>query len=156
MSLGITCVLYYNTGTFGSPTWVAVTNVSDVTVSGSWNSGDGSTRASRVMKEGRTQLPLQISGKMRADKSTPYVAFRTAYLASGTSAIIDIMALDGPNDTNGSDGVRFEGEVHDWSRSEGLGDVVFRDFTVKPTIFSSNAVQSVVVASGAPVFTTIA
>lgn len=154
--LGIDCVLYYNTGTFGSPTWVEVSNVSDVQVSGAWNSGDGSTRATRVMKEGRTQLPLSITGKMLADKGTPYVAFRTAYLAVGASGIIDILCLDGPSDSNGSDGVRFEAEVHDWSRSEGLGDLVFRDFMLKPSIFGSNAVQSVVVSAGSPVYTTIA
>lgn len=154
--LGIDCVLYYNSGTFGSPTWVECDMVSDVQVSAAWNSGDGSTRATRVVKEGRTQLPLSISGKMIADKSTAYVAFRTAFLAAGSSGIIDIMCLDAPSTSNGADGFRFEAEVHDWSRSEGLGDVVFRDFVLKPSIFGSNAVQSVVVASGAPVFTTIA
>lgn len=154
--LGIDCAFYYNTGTFGSPTWVELTNVSDITVGGSWESGDGSTRASRVKKEGRTQLPLQISGRMLADKSTGYVAFRTAYYAAGSTGVIDVMCLDSPSDSNGADGFRFEAEVHDWSRVEGLGDVVFRDFTLKPTIFGSNAIQSVVVSSGAPVFTTLA
>lgn len=154
--LGIDCALYYNTGTFGSPTWVELTNVSDVSVGGSWQSGDGSTRATRVVKEGRTRLPLQVSGKMLADKSTGYVAMRTAYLAAGTSAIIDVMCLDAPNDSNGADGVRFEAEVHDFSRDESLDNVVYRDFVLKPTIFGTNAIQSVVVTTGAPVFTTIA
>lgn len=154
--LGIDCVLYYNSGTFGSPTWVELSNVLDVQVGGAWNSGDGSSRATRVIKEGRTRLPLQISGRMLADKSTGYVAMRTAYYASGTSAIIDVMVLDGPSDSNGADGFRFEAEVHDFSRDEGADNVVYRDFVLKPSIFGSNAVQSVVVASGSPVFTTLA
>lgn len=154
--LGINACLYYNSGTFGSPTWVELENVIDVQVGGSWNSGDGSSRATRVVKEGRTRLPLQITARMLADKSAGYIAVRTAYLAAGSSGIIDIMCLDGPSSTNGSDGFRFEAEVHDFSRDEGADNVIYRDVMFKPSVYGSNAVQSVVVASGAPVFTTIA
>jgi len=154
--IAIDCALYYNTGTFGSPTWVEITSVQNVQVGASWEAGDGSTRATRVKKEGRTQLPLQLSFNILADGGTPYVALRTAWLAAGTTALVDFMCLNGASDVNGSDGVRFEGEIHDFSRNEDIGGVVYRDVVTKPSVFSTNAVQSVLVTSGAPVFTTIA
>lgn len=154
--IGLDCSLYYNTGTFGSPTWVELTNVSNVKLDLSFQSGNGSTRATRVIKEGRTQLPLAVTGSMLADKSTGYVAFRTFFLASGTSAVVDVMCLDGDSTTNTTDGVRFEAEIHDWSRDEGDGNVVYRNFTLKPTIYGTNVIQSVLVTSGAPVFSTLA
>ncbi len=155
-TVGIDCSLYYNTATFGTPTWVELTNVSNVKIDAAWQSGNGSTRATRVIKEGRTQLPLQITGSMLADKSTGYVAMRTFYYASGTAAVMDVMCLDGSSSTNDSDGVRFEAEVHDFSRDEGDGNVVYRNFTLKPTVFGTNVIQSVLVTTGAPVFSTLA
>ena len=153
MGLGIDGVFYRNTATFGTPTWDAVPGISDCVVNSDWDSGDGSTRVSPVKMSEPTQLDLNVSFKHIADGGADYLALAAAFYGRDD---IDVMVLDGASTVNGVEGVRFVGKLHKWTQSQGLGDVLFRDSVIKPSIQATNKPQTVAVASGAPVFTTIA
>lgn len=150
---GIKSVLYYNTGeSYGSPTWTAISCVSDLQLGSNWNAAEGATRASRVVLNAKTQLVLELTGKVRAsDTDTVYADLVSAAL---TDEVLDIMVLDGPKDANGTRGYRFDAHVFGASQDQGLGVVVFTDITIKPAI-GDNAPKSVLVTTGAPVFSAI-
>lgn len=149
---GIDAVLYRNTGNHGTPSWDEMDTVSDMMVNGSWQKGEGTTRASRVAMKTNTILDLNITGKIRTDyDNADYLALWNSWISGGTNTI-DVMALTGPSNTNGSHGVRYVSEVGDFSEDQGLGTVLFKSFTLDPTI-TNTVPDSVVVASNAPVFT---
>ena len=50
---GIKCKLYYNTGTFGSPTWTEISSVEGVVPNAEWDSGDVMLRDRRVSPKSR-------------------------------------------------------------------------------------------------------
>lgn len=151
MPLGIDCKLYRNTATYSSPTWNLIDNVADVAINASWNRADGSTRISPVMMGQNSQLPLSISGRIRADLTDlDWEALWDAWKAGTT--LIDVLCLTGAATTNDSVGVRFEANVVNWSQPQGLGDYVFNEFSLEPTV-SANLPDSVEVATGAAVFT---
>lgn len=150
MGLGLDCKLYRNTGSYGSPTWDLIDTVSDVTWNGQYERADGSTRQSPVRMAKNSMLGLSISGRIRADlTNTDWEALWDAWKGQ---TLIDVMALDGTATTNNSAGIRFEADVVNFSQAQGLGDYVFNDFTLEPTV-SSNIPDSVEVATGAAVFT---
>lgn len=146
--------IYRNTGTFASPTWNLVDHVKDVAFVYAKDSLDATTRASSKLKEyepGRGEF--SITGMMMVDESDEdFTAFETADLAD---SLLDIMILDGTNATNGSRGYRMEMKLSSFTEETADDGILFRSFELKPCI-SSNAKQSVVVSSGAPVFTTLA
>ncbi len=149
---GYASKLYYNTASFGTPTWVECTLVGDAAVDLSYDEDDATTRGDGVKASEPTLLGIEISGRMRSDENnTQMVAWETAFF---TRAILDLMALDGGSTTNGVRGVRYEGKLHKWSEDQALGKVLFRDFMHKPCA-SENARQKAIVASGAVAFTTI-
>lgn len=153
MSLGILSKVYRNTGSYGSPTWTEVTLVSDVTVTPSWDKGDGSVRASRVKQSAKTQMGLEMSVKIRVDLTDAgYLAFLSG-LHSDT--LLDLMILDGPSTTNGVQGYRADFGVFSGSEDQSMGAVLYRDFSIEPGV-SSNPAKSVTVSAGAPVFSNIA
>ena len=150
-TLGINSKLFYNSGNFATPTWLPLNNVRELTVTSTWDEGDASTRASPVKMAEPTQLNLEIGGQMQADASVGYLLLQTDYF---TRALVDVMALDGGSTTNTVEGVRFEAKVFSWTEDQGPGNVNYRQFSVKPCA-SANPPKSVIVSSGAPVFTSI-
>lgn len=152
MRLGINCKLYRNTGTYGSPTWTAIDDINDCTVNSAWDFADASTRASRLKSMMKTQMDLNITGKVRVSLTgTAYLALAAAHIAD---SVIDFLVLDGTNATDGVTGYRFDGQVAFDSEDQSLGAVEFQDFKIVPSP-SANLFKTVTVASGTPVFTTI-
>ncbi len=150
MSLGITAKLYVNAGTYGTPIWTECDLVSDLMSTQKWNEGDSSVRGGRVQTAEPTNLLMEVTGKIRKKLSDgAFAILRTAFLA-GT--IVDIMILDGPIDTNTSEGVRWEGIVFNMSEDQGLQAVIFKEFSMKPSAQTDNKPKSVVISSGSPVY----
>lgn len=141
-------------GTFATPTWNLVDNVKDVSWALPKDSLEATRRASGALKESEPgRGDFSITGMIMVDESdSDFTAFETAWLAD---SLLDIMILDGPNSTNGSRGYRMEMKLHEFSEDTADDGILYRNFVLKPCI-SSNAKQSVVVSSGAPVFTTLA
>ena len=150
--LAIQGKLYRNTAAYNSPTWAAIDLVADVQVNPAWDEADGSVRASRVKQFAKTMMGLEISARVRVDLTDAgYLALLGA-LHSDTP--LDLMILNGDKTTNGVTGYRADFHVMSAGEDQSLGNVLFREFTLKPAV-SSNDAQKVTVASGAPVFSDI-
>ena len=151
---GYTAHIYYNTGSYGSPTWSAIDIITDPDLPMKFDEIESTTRASGGVKEFEPGLiDLGFSCKIKSDESvTAYTALETAVLARSS---VDIMVLDGGSTTNGSRGYRFDAKIFDWGQPQAIADELYNTLVLKPCP-SSNEKKSVVVTSGAPVFTTLA
>ncbi len=150
--LGIKCKLYLNVNTYESPTWNNVDRVSDATLNIQWEEGDAKSRESIISTFEPTMGTLDCSGKIRVDGDDGnYVAIRNAFAGK---VALDLLILDGEHDEDDSEGVRGDFKVFNFSRDESMGNVIFRDFTLKPCIPTAGrvAVRHVVVAGGIPVY----
>lgn len=147
--------VYFNTGSYGSPTWTEISAVRDIKVGADFTEFDASTRAAGGIGQAEPViLNLELSGMIKTDESDTngFVAMETAFL---TRAATDVLILDGGSAVNGSRGYRVDMKVFKFGEDQALDKVNFREFSLKPCV-SSNAAQKAVVASGAPVFTSLA
>ena len=151
--LGIKAVGYYNSASYGSPTWVPMVSIRDLKVDPTWDEFEANSRGSRMKTFAATLLGITVTGNLRADESaTDYLYIRLALLAPDTA--VDFMFLSGAKDSNGSTGFRFDGTVFGMPQDQGSGNYIYDDITIKPRP-SDNPGKSALVASGAPVFTSI-
>ncbi len=150
--LGLKCSLLLNTASFASPTWAAVTCISDFAMNAKWDAGEASTRASRMKLWLKTMLDLGFSGKLRASDTgdTSYTTIAAALL---TDATVDILVLNGTQTQTGSWGFRAACQVHSANEDQGLGAVVFDDVEFRPAPNADGNHSSALVTAGAPVFT---
>ncbi len=152
VQLGILSTLYYNSGTFGTPVWVAVGLVGDLQVPAKWDVVELPIRASRVKFKNKTMIDVGITGKLLASGTDAAVLALMAAMLNDD--VIDVMALNGTSATNGAKGFRFEAQVVNATEDQGTGVVVFEDFELIP-VYTANPPKSVIVTTGAPVFTTL-
>lgn len=151
---GIGAKLYYNSATFGSPTWVPLSIVRDVTMNRKAVTADVLTRSTRAMRKVPTTFDISITGSWLADvDDTGYLVMRTAFLAGTT---IDVMCLTGVSTNNGEEGWRYEALIADMTQDQGAQNVMYENFELWPHAESTQVIQTVLVASGAPVYTTFA
>lgn len=123
MLIGLDCVVQRNTGTYASPTWSAITTISEVTVSAERGKADVSTRGSggwKMEKGTLKSLSLEFDIKDK-NGDTEFNAIREAYL-NGTQ--LDLAVTDLPIATSGAEGFRAYFEVESISRKEPLEDAV--------------------------------
>jgi hypothetical protein len=150
---GLKCKLYRNSANYASPTWVETTIVGDLSVTAAWDWATAPTRESAIITGARTTLPLSAKGKMRcADTDANYIAFDDAF--HNSSAVVDLMILNGDQNTNGVTGFRCEFEVVDWGEDQALANALMKDFEVRPSA-TGNLPKRAKVASGAVAFTNI-
>lgn len=150
--LGINAVVYHNSGTYGTPVWDVISCVSDLAVNPAWDEADGSSRGSRVKASAKTQLGLEITGKLKvSDTDAGYEVFADALLSDEA---LDLMILNGDKTANGVRGWRGDFQVFSAVQDQAMANVLYDDIVLKPTV-SDNPVKSVLVAAGAPTFGSI-
>ncbi len=142
MKLGVKCKVYYNSGTYGSPTWVELDSINDFSVDPSWETAVAAARASRVNVSMKTALNLSFSGTIRNDGSTDAAKILTALL---TDEVLDMLILDGPNNAAGVEGFRCDCQVMSGPEDQGRAAVLYRNISIMPTP-SGNPVKHVKVA----------
>jgi hypothetical protein len=145
--LGIKCKCYHNTGTWTTPVWAEVKNISDFQVEPKWAFGEAKIRATRVSMVAPTNLTCGITGKMLKDPAdSEFTAWNTAF---HTAAPLDLLILDGPKDTVGAEGVRGYFYLEGWTESQGTGDIVYKDFGLSPGLpTDGNYLKFATVATG--------
>ena len=143
--LGMNAKLYYNTGTYGSPTWTLITNVRDVNLSLDSEEADVTTRANSGWKTSVVTLrTAQITFQAIYDKAdTASQALFDAYL---TGAIKEFAVADAAIATTGTEYFRAECYVKGASVSQPLTDAIKHDFTLVPTSTSNGNPQWVTVS----------
>lgn len=151
--LGVLAKVYVNTGTYSSPTWDVFPGISDWSVNASWDEAEANSRASRVKRVEKTLIGLEVTGKVKTELMTN-TDYERVIGALHSDDPLDVMILNGPKDTNGVRGYRFDAHVMSGNQDQGLGAVLYDDVTLKPAA-SANSPSTVVVSSGAPVFTAI-
>lgn len=151
--LGVFSKFYVNTGTYGSPTWLEVDLISNLTINAAFDKGESSARRARVKTNEPTMLDLNLTGQVRVDNTdNGYNEIRDAFLAADT---VDVLVLNGANTRNGSLGFRFDAKVFSLGEDQSLGSVLFNDIEIGPCA-SDNDPKSVEVTAGVPVFSDIA
>lgn len=124
--------LYYNTGSYGSPTWTLICNVKDLTLSLESAEVDVTTRCGSGFNEyvpGLTDASVTFS--MLYDPSdTAWEALRGHFFAK---TAVEVLVLDGPVATAGSEGLRATVIVRSFTRNEQLGQALMTDVTLRPT-----------------------
>lgn len=130
--VGLSCELSYNTGTYAVPVWVEIDLARDVTMSLEAAEADASTRSSGGWRE--TIQSLKDAGleiEVANDSAdTAFTAIKDAFI-NGTN--LEVLILDGPVATVGSQGLRMTCAVSAFSRSEPLEELVTVSATLKPT-----------------------
>ena len=156
---GISCKVYRNTGSWGTPTWSEVKCISDWQQNVQWSEAEAPTRESAVTFTEKVMLSLSWTGKVQKGNvgdATNLAAILAAIPAQAT--VMDVMILDGSSATNGNTGYRCEVKVFSGNESQNPSDILYPEITLKPSVPSvaGQIPQSVLVSSGAPVLTDIA
>jgi hypothetical protein len=121
MSLGLEAVLQYNSGSYGTPSWNAITTISDETLQVERGKADMSTRGTGGWKAYRGTLKdftLEFDIKVTAS-DTAFAALQSAFI-NGTQ--LDMAATDLPIASSGAQGPRAYMEVESIQRKEPLED----------------------------------
>lgn len=131
--LGKDCKLYRNTGTYATPTWNIIDSAADVTLELETAEADVTTRGNNgwranvaTLKDASIQF--EMVWDPAADDNTALV---NAFL---NNSVIELLVLDGPVSTNGSQGLRASCMITGFSRSEPLEEAVKTQVTAKPTL----------------------
>lgn len=124
--------LYYNTGSYGSPTWTLICNVKDLTLTMESAETDVTTRCGSGFREyvaGLTDVTIDFSMLYDPSDST-WEALRGHFFAK---TAVEMLVLDGPVATAGSEGLRATCFVKSFTRNETLGEALMTDVSLRPT-----------------------
>ena len=126
--------LYYNTGSYASPTWTEICGVKDLTLSLEKDEIDVTTRCSGGFKEfADGLLDANVTFNMLYDPAdAAFTALQNAFF--GKSAL-EFAVMDGalpPASGETSQGLRATCMVKSFSRSESLGDARMTDVAIRP------------------------
>ena len=138
VKLGLDAKLHYSVaGIGGTPTWVLLGNVKNVTLNLQKGEADVTTRANQgwratagTLKEGTIEFEMVWD---TADAG--FTAIKNAYF---NNTLIGLAAMDGDITTNGNQGLWADCSIVDFSRDEPLEDAISVKVTAKPT-YSANA-----------------
>ena len=144
VKLGMQAKLYRNSGSYGTPTWVEVGNVKDLTLNLEAGEADVTTRSNSgwratvaTLKDG------SIEFEMVWDTTDPnFTAIQQAFF-NNTS--LEFAVMDGAIATAGSQGLRATMSITNFSRSEALEEAIMVSVTAKPT-YAANAPQWMTIA----------
>lgn len=144
--LGMNAKLYWRSaGTYGAPTWTEASIISDVTIDVTWDEADASARESRITQVVKTMLPLSVTARLKKKPlDSTYEAFMNAIISDDA---LDLLILDGDMTVEGTRGWRADWQVFSGSEDQSMGNVLFEDMTLKPSI-TDNLVLAVKVAAG--------
>lgn len=129
--LGMNCKTYYNTGTFGSPTWVEITNISKMKLTMAGETFDARTRAAGMFHQWAcTGIDLTPSWEMNWNLAdTAFTALKTAFFAGAEK---DMIFLDGSQSSGSHEGPRISAVFTKFDRDEDEANMVRVSLEAKP------------------------
>lgn len=121
---------YYNTGTFGTPVWTELTNISGLKTNMDIQQVSARTRASGAyMQSAATGLDFSISWKMLWNLAdTGFMALHAAAIALTEK---DMIFLDGSATSGSHQGPRISANFGKFSRDEDENNISFVDVECK-------------------------
>lgn len=139
-TLGLSGVLYRNTGSYASPTWVAIGDVDDLDMTFETDEADATTRGG-----GGDELVMPAISKktvefgMKYDKNdAQWQALQTAYFARSTIEFLVADATVAQSPTPVAAGLRATFCITKFGRSEKLKEVMSTAVTLRPTPSANN------------------
>lgn len=147
-------IMWMSSGNYNTPTWSEIDLAKDVQVDPTWDQAEAFSRATSVKEyaKGLLELGFTISAKC-SGTDTGYGALMDAF--TSRTGTIDLLVLDAGSTTNGAEGVRLTAGVFGASQQQNIGDVLYREFEVKPSAHADNKPKWVEVVNNSPVFTAI-
>lgn len=141
--LGRNHKLYYNAGSYASPTWTEVTLVRDGTLNQDAEKAEAASRGSGAFGiDVVTMLNVGFEAEIIRDTANAvFVVLETAFYALSA---VEFLILDGPVGTTGSRGVRAACQIQKWTRGEPLKGIATQQMGIGPT-YSDNAPAAYVV-----------
>jgi hypothetical protein len=128
--LGMDGIVYYNSATWGTPTWVAVNNVGDVTLPMEAGEAEIKRRGSAFTEYLVALLDVGIEFSMPYDGTdTAWLKIAQTFFDRGT---IDLLVMDGAVDVNGSQGLRMTAIITGFPKDEPLEEGMAFSVTAKP------------------------
>ena len=134
--LGMDAKLYRNTGSFGTPVWVEIKNVKDVTLNLEKGEADVTTRANggwRATVGTLKEASIEFQMVWDTDDAN-FTAIQQAFFGNTP---IELAVMDGDMTDPDSEGLRALFEVFNFTRNEALEEAILVDVSVKPT-YSAN------------------
>lgn len=135
--VGFNGKMYYNTGTYGSPTWTIISNVGDIKMTDEADEGEIPIRAGAgymLYVAGLRKVGWEWSS-LYNPADTAISALITAYDARTPT---EFLFLDQASGTTGSYGMRVTCMIFKAPRQEELSKAMMYDFAIKPT-YAANA-----------------
>ena len=132
--------LYYNAGTYASPTWTVINNIKDVTLNLDKDEVDVTTRGSGGFKEyvdGLIDATVDF-GMLWDTTDAAFTAFQTAFFAK---TAVEVLVLSGVYTAGAHQGLRATCMVKSFSRGETLGEALTVDVSIRPVKNSDHAPQ---------------
>lgn len=135
--LGMDAKLYYNTGSYASPTWTLIDNVRDLTLNLERGDTDITTRGGGGWRQSVATLAdgSVDFGMVWDNTDTVFTAIKNAFI---NNTVVEFLVLDGLVATSGSQGLRASMAITSFSRNEGLEDALTVDVSAK-TAYADNA-----------------
>lgn len=121
--VGYDCVLYYNNGTEESPAWLPINTVKDVTLNLERNEIDDTSREAEGWRSRKAGL-AQWGADFDMIYKTSVVAWEKVRQSFFRNESVEILALDGDLDIDGSEGLRGVAFVTNFERNEPLEEAV--------------------------------
>ena len=139
VKLGMYGKIYYNAGSYVAPDWTELTNVADVTLNMTADTADATTRANDGWKATVATLnDASVDFQMKNFSGDADLALiRDAFFDKDR---VEMLVLDGPVTTTGSEGLRAHMRVTSFTRGEALTDVQTYDVTL--VVAESTAAES--------------
>lgn len=136
-SVGLDAKAYYNEGTYAAPDWTEITAVRDINFNLEKGKADTSSRGNEGWKTYKATLKdASIEMTLVWDTSDASFAALQGAFFDGTQ--IEVLILDGPVTTSGSEGLRATMEVFSFSRGEPLEDTLTANVTLAPSKADNN------------------
>jgi hypothetical protein len=129
--LGLNGFFYVNGGTYASPTWTLINNVTDLDNTFEMEEADATNRAASGFEAIMPTIDKRTleSSMIYNPGDTNWQAMLAAYAGR---VLQDYLSCDGPVATAGSQGPRFSGYCTKFGRKEELKGVMMSGFTLRP------------------------
>jgi hypothetical protein len=126
--VGRECKLYYNSGTFASPTWTEITRAIDVAYTIASERGNVSSRVSLWKMEKKALNGLELTFGYRYRQGVTDAVFDALRPMALSNTVVEFAVADGAIATTGNEYLRASYQI-DMTMNQALGDGVMAEFT---------------------------
>jgi hypothetical protein len=131
--LGLDGKAYRNTGTWEAPTWTEMEHIKDLSVNLEKGEWEASLRSGNGVREYLATLrdyPVEFGMKWDPQNDPDCDFLLSVFLDE--EEFIDVLILDGPVTTSGSQGPRFQANVFGFPINQPLEEGMMVDVSIKP------------------------